>query len=170
MSGEVTLLSPLFDAVAEKSPCRVLFVCTGNTCRSPMAAAVFCDMAEKEGRGDAFLVSSAGLYASVGEPISAYAVEALARAGVTATPTNDYPAHRARQIEEHMVREADTVVAIGAAHAMQLLMRYPAYAAKITTLPIDISDPYGGTLATYCDCLDALSYAIRLKWFLGEGE
>lgn len=154
----------------KKEPRRVLFVCTGNTCRSPMAAALLLDMAAREQGACAFAVTSAGLYARDGAPISANAVAALQAAGVQETPENSYSTHQARTVDEQMMAAADEVVAISGGHAMELLMRYPAYAAKITTLPFDIEDPFGGDLAVYRECLDALAYAIRLKWAMGEGE
>ena len=156
--------------ITEGKPYRVLFVCTGNTCRSPMAAALFHDfMLRTRGEGAA-CAASAGLYAQTGAPITPQAVEALEAAGIAATPQNDYRAHRARLVDEQMVEEADVVVAISAAHAMELLMRYPSQAEKITTLPFDIPDPFGGDRALYEACLDKLYYAICLKWSVGEDE
>ena len=155
---------------------KIVFVCTGNTCRSPMAAALLNDkMRMREicsAMGDSapcqeIVATSAGLYPAVGTPISAQAATALAKAGVVALPGNDYTAHRARAVSEALLNEADEVVAITGAHAMELMMRFPQYAAKISTLPVDIADPYGGDVARYTACLEMLSYAISKRW--GEG-
>ena len=170
MTRSSMLAIPERAETAPSKPYRVLFVCTGNTCRSPMAAALFYDMMVRERGEDNFAVSSAGLYAAEGAPISPHAAEALAGAGVKETAQNHYRAHRARMVREELIDEADEVVAISGSHAMELLMRYPMHTAKITALPFDIPDPFGGDIAVYRDCLDALAHAIRLKWSLGEGE
>lgn len=169
MPSHVTCPVPLREGDAARTPYRVLFVCTGNTCRSPMAAALLRDLLCRERGREDVSVASAGLYASEGAPITPLAAEALAAYGVENTPQNEYRAHRARMINEQMMEEADEVVAISGAHAMELLMRYPAQAARITTLPLDIPDPFGGDGTVYRECLDMLAYAIRLKW-CEEGE
>jgi protein-tyrosine phosphatase len=138
----------------------VLFVCTGNTCRSPMAAALFNDLAMK--KGIATRAVSAGLYPAVGAPISPETVEVLREAGIAPTPENDYPAHTARGVSDELMREAAVVYAITASHAMGLLMQYPQYAAKITTLPMDIDDPYGRGMEAYRTCFGQLQCAMAV--------
>ncbi|MBQ9801873.1 MAG: hypothetical protein IJW51_02240 [Clostridia bacterium] len=152
----------------------VLFVCTGNTCRSPMAAALLNDLmrprevctacADRPAPRVRVRAFSAGLYAVAGAPISANALQVLRAAGVAPTPDNDYPAHRARTVTEEMMEAADEVVAITGSHAMELMLRFPEHAAKISTLPVDIPDPYGGDETVYRGCLNMLSYAIALRW------
>lgn len=159
-------------------PRRILFVCTGNTCRSPMAAALLndlsrprelCSMSAGED-GPRFVATSAGLYATDGAPITPMAAAALAEAGVVATPINDYTAHRARTVTAAMMAAADEVVAMTGMHAMELLLRFPEHAAKIGTLPLDIPDPYGGDAVRYRDCLQLLLHAIHLRWLVRGGE
>ena len=134
----------------------LLFVCTGNTCRSPMAAALY-----NAGRGeDEPIAFSAGLFASEGAPISSGALTALLESGVAVCPENDYTKHEARNVSEEMMRDAKRVFAISASHAMQLLMRYPQYAEKIETLPMDVADPFGGNDAVYRACLSQLQFCI----------
>ena len=156
---------------------RVLFVCTGNTCRSPMAAALYNDMMNPREICTACpdgvlsrtvaIASSAGLYAAEGMPISEGALEALRGAAVPPHPLQDYTCHRARTVTDEMMAEADEVVGITAKHAMELVLRFPQYAGKIRTLPMDIADPYGGDIAVYRQCLAQLRYALQV--YCAEG-
>lgn len=156
---------------ALEKPHRVLFVCTGNTCRSPMAAALYNDMmrprevcsacADDTVKGTA-LAFSAGLYAHDGEPISEGALTVLRETNVAPIPENDYTVHRARTVTNDMMEEADEVIAISAAHAMELMMRFPEHVGKIKTLPMDVSDPYGRGIEAYRTCLMQLRYCLRL--------
>lgn len=158
-------------------PRRVLFVCTGNTCRSPMAAALLNDM----GRGHEpcsaspepcvrrYVAASAGLYAAEGDPITPAALDALREAGVVPVPDADYTAHRARMVTRELMEEADEVVGLTARHAMELMLRFPEAAPKIRTLPMDITDPYGGAVEVYRDCLAQLRYCLTLL-YMTEGE
>ena len=160
------------------APRKILFVCTGNTCRSPMASALLNDMARPHeicsAQGELcvaprLVASSAGLYASEGEPITPAAAQALRESGVLPRPDNDYTAHRARLVSAELVAEADEIVGLTASHAMQLMLRFPEAAPRIRTLPMDIADPYGGTQEIYHTCLAQLRYALELAYFT-EGE
>ena len=154
-------------------PRRILFVCTGNTCRSPMAAALLNDLSRPREICSAgelcaaprYIATSAGLYANAGDPITPAAVQALREAGIKPHPDNDYTAHRARLVSAEMVAEADEIVGLTASHAMQLMLRFPEAASKISTLPMDIPDPYGRSAEVYRDCLAQLRYAIELAYF-----
>lgn len=149
----------------------VCFVCTGNTCRSPMAAAVFNDMSlapevcsacdiEKLMSAKNIRATSAGL-AAFGEPISENAVKALREAGVPVTAKNNYEAHISESIDLEKMREAELVVGISSSHALRLMSLFPQYASKITCMPKDIPDPFGGSLEEYKECLEAISEGVK---------
>ena len=149
------------------APRRVLFVCTGNTCRSPMAAALLAHTARQKGRHGSLVAASAGLFAADGALISQNAATVLAEAGV---PSMLFEGHAARTVTDEMMANADVVIGITGRHAMELMLRFPLHAAKIEALPIDIADPFGGDTDEYRACLSMLSYAIAMRFFAGEGE
>ena len=161
------------------APRRILFVCTGNTCRSPMAVALLNELSRPREICAAdgtlcvaprYVAASAGLYASEGDPITAAAADALRAQGILPTPDNDYTAHRARPVSDELVAEADEIVGLTASHAMQLMLRFPEAASKISTLPIDIPDPFGGTPEVYHACLVLLRNALKASFFAGGAK
>lgn len=123
---------------------RVLFVCTGNTCRSPMAEALL-----RHHGGDRFEVQSAGVFAYPGSDASVYAKEALAEKGISIN-------HAAQQVNETLLDWADIVVTMTENHKHIVLGHYPSVEKKLNTLygltegiGKDISDPFGGSLSIY---------------------
>ena len=146
----------------------VTFVCTGNTCRSPMAEAVFNDMARRAGKD--VRASSAGLYAAEGMPISENAARALEGAGVKSLPDNDYLSHAARRIEYTDLLLSDLVVGISANHAMALIGAFPEFASKIVSMDEDIPDPFGGDEAVYAACLEKIKKSIERMFFCDDGR
>lgn len=166
----------LVTEIAEKAEAKggerlVCFVCTGNTCRSPMAAAVFnhislapeictaCDVEKLMGRKN-IKALSAGL-AAFGEPISENACIALEEAGIPSTVRNDYKSHVAREIDLETMQKAELVVGISSSHAMRLMVTFPQFASKITCMPKDIPDPWGGSLEDYKICLEEISAGVK---------
>lgn len=162
------LIAPAAEKTEERPSRRVLFVCTGNTCRSPMAAAVLNDLALRRDRE--IVAASAGLFASDGEPITPAALGALRAAGIMPVAQRDYTTHTAHTVCAADIAWADTVVAMTDAHVMQLMLRFPEAVGKITALPMQISDPYGGSDAIYARCLAELQYCLELTFFAEETQ
>ena len=144
---------------------RICFVCTGNTCRSPMAAAV-----ANAQWGQELTAISRGLYANEGEPITPLAIQALETAGIKPCPQNDYHTHTARNLSTADVQDCDLLVAVSAGHAMQMLLQFPQAAHKITCLPTPIDDPWGQGIEVYQRCLESIIRGVNELLAKGEGR
>ena len=130
----------------------LLFVCTGNTCRSPMAEALARHLLDKMGRDD-IIVESAGIFAS-GEAVTAAAVEVMAEMGV------DLQGRRSRQLTDEICRQADCIAVMTPSHAAILESQYKVSPEKIRLLGEGIPDPFGGNHALYRQTREALQQAI----------
>lgn len=95
----------------------ILCVCTGNTCRSPMAAALLRQALDKRGRED-ILVESAGLAAGFASPATEHAVAVMREIGL------DLSGHRSRPLTETLVADAARIVAMTGGHAAVLTGRF----------------------------------------------
>ncbi len=139
-----------------KKPITVCFVCSGNTCRSPMAAAALNQL----GKG-VYKAASAGLCAVTGDLISQNAVKALRAHGIENTPENSYESHRAIETSEELLERFDKIVAISKSHAFNLICSYPALTGKITVMPRDIPDPFMYGEQVYAKCLDEIIKGLK---------
>lgn len=149
-------------------PRRVCFICTGNTCRSPMAQAVANHLAHAEGiEVEAY---SAGLYASGGDPIASNAVNALEDAGILPTPRHDYHTHLAHMLTDDEARGYDLLIGMTPTHVLELTMRHPALANRIGCMPYPISDPFGGDSDRYRACLEEIIQGVRELLLAEEAE
>lgn len=178
----VTELRPMEAKTETKAdqPLKVCFVCSGNTCRSPMAAAVANHLAkaavpslpkELQALAQPPLVAfSAGLYANEGEPIAPNAANALEEAGIPSLPPHSYRNHRAHTVTDQEAEQYDLIVGLTRRHAMMLWLKFPALASRITFLPIDIADPYGGDAQHYRQCLEEITKAVQERFFAAEEE
>lgn len=133
----------------------VLFVCTGNTCRSPMAQGIFKKMLDDRGIED-IKCSSAGLFALTGDAVTPNAIAAAERFGA------DISAHRARRITAYLLDETDLFVCMTSRHAKSL----SAYVSsdKILALGDEIIDPYGGNTEEYIICANAIKTALDAQF------
>ncbi|MBQ3182995.1 MAG: hypothetical protein IJB57_04950 [Clostridia bacterium] len=151
------------DLVPRKTT-KVCFVCTGNTCRSPMAAAVYNHL---NYGSDRYAVSM-GLYAHTGMPISENAAKALEANGVICDRDNPYLDHKASSCNEDILCGCDYIVGISEAHTLELIARYPELASKIYSMPKGISDPWGGDLETYKACLCEITEGVKELFSLDD--
>lgn len=129
----------------------ILLVCTGNTCRSPMAQAIFQKLLEDRG-ADAgqYQIITAGLAAGTGWSASPGAVYAMQLEGL------DISHHRSQSLNREMVEAADIILTMTAAQRDCLIDKFPDHMLKIDTLAgragergTDILDPFGQDAVKY---------------------
>lgn len=146
----------------------VLFICTGNVCRSPMAEGLLRHMA-----GDRVKVASAGLGAGHGQPPSAHAIEVLGKEGI------DIADIRSQPVSAHLLQQADYIFTMTRDHLDMLLLLFPEMASKTRLLRFeeaakggraDVTDPIGGTRATYESCKTDIQRAMSHVIPLVTGE
>src|SRR5712675_2084793 len=150
----------------------ILFICTGNICRSPMAEGIFRHV--MKGRRD-IQVMSAGIGAMDGQAPSTYAVQAVKELGI------DISRQRSRMLTAELVQGADYIFGMTHSHVDTVHLLFPRAAEKTflvrefdETLDIfekDISDPIGGSYEVYVNCRDQIEQGIAsLLRFIDQGE
>lgn len=133
---------------------RVVFVCTGNICRSPMAEAIARDLFGEDG----VVFESAGIRAVSGAPATPTAAIACREIDV------DLSGHRARQLDEEMAERADLIVVMTGEHRNRVLGIAPAVGDRVVLLRSDgsdVEDPYGFDLEVYRATRDEIAEALR---------
>ncbi len=131
----------------------ILFVCTANICRSPMAAALLRERLAALGLDQEIEVHSAGVYAEAGVRASRLAVSTLAGKGV---PLNG---HRSQPLVPALLNEADLVLVMEESHRRSIFYLAPQHLGKVYLLSelsgghADVADPFGGSAEDYrADC------------------
>ncbi|MBR3163135.1 MAG: low molecular weight protein arginine phosphatase [Clostridia bacterium] len=146
----------------------IMFVCTGNICRSAMAQWLLVKKLEEQNRTD-IKVHSCGIYAQPGDGPTTEAIDTMKKYGV------DLKLHRATNINSVNMRKMDLVLCATNSHKIAVLSAYPDLEGKVFTLKeyvgynkefhkkIDLEDPwgYGEDVYKFCaseinECLDLL--------------
>lgn len=138
----------------------LLFVCTGNLCRSPMAEAIFNSYGP-----EGWVASSAGIYAFEGSEPSKFAIDVMDQDyGI------DISEHRSKMITEADVADAELVMCMTSEHRDVLVSLYPKFAGKIFTLKRyndpktkndGIADPYGFSMKIYVECAEEIKAEVE---------
>ncbi|MCA8953587.1 MAG: Sua5/YciO/YrdC/YwlC family protein, partial [Planctomycetes bacterium] len=151
-----------------------LFVCTGNTCRSPLAEALARDLAARTlGTAPAdvlahgFAFASAGTSTLDGMPASEGSIAAGSELGL------DLTAHSSRLVTRELVEHATRIYCLSQSHRAALLAEFPAAGDKVQLLrqdQLDIQDPFGGPIEVYRKTRDEIRAAIGARlpeWLAG---
>lgn len=137
----------------------VLFVCTANICRSPMAMGILRHQTSLE--EDLWRIESAGVWAREGNPAHANVELILQEMGV------DISRHRSRQVTREMLKKFNLVLVMELGHKEGLRTAFPELANKVLMLSeiveqrYDIVDPIGGTLADFRETAQELEHLLQ---------
>ncbi len=153
----------------------LLIVCTGNICRSPMAAALLGAYAERQGDGERYRIESAGTWCVNGAPASSNAQLTMQARDLS------LESHAARTVSPELMRDAALILVMTRSHRDALGAEFPDARRKIhlfselTGLEYDIADPYGRSLQTYETCADELAALIergypRIAEWIEQGQ
>ncbi|MDX1662646.1 MAG: hypothetical protein R3272_02560 [Candidatus Promineifilaceae bacterium] len=134
----------------------ILFVCTANICRSPVAEGLLRERLRENGL-ESWQVSSAGTWARFQRSAAKHSIDVLGEQGI------DISSHRAREVTGAMLEEADLILCMETGHAEALRAEFPEIADKIHLLtemaghPYSVEDPYGGPRSEFEQMVGELS-------------
>lgn len=132
----------------------ITFICTGNTCRSPMAEGIAKKIIAEKYPDSGVTVSSAGLNTFNGSPASQHSIDVCREIGI------DLDGHRSRRINQEIADTTDLFAVMTVSHARYLrCCGIPR--SKIAILDEGIPDPYGGDEYDYRRCREAIYDAVE---------
>jgi len=127
----------------------VLFICTANMCRSPLAEVIFRDLLRRNGLLGDWLVHSAGVGAVHGQPATEFSRQVAAERGL------DLSSHRSKPVDRASMQAADLVLVMDAGHRQALREGYPQAADRVHLLSEmageggPVEDPVGSPIEKY---------------------
>ena len=137
---------------------KILIVCTGNTCRSPMAEGLLRALLEERWEAESCQIISAGTAALEGESAAEHAIAVMSEMGI------DLAEHRARSLNIVLIAEADRILAMTERHRDAVLSMAPEAVEKIQVL--NMADPFGMSLEVYRECAGQLKEQLE-EWVEG---
>ena len=139
----------------------VLILCTGNTCRSPMAECLLSASSKEYPILDKFTFQSAGVFAQDNQPASNNSQKAIK------SKLLSLENHRSQQLTQELIDQAYMILGMTSSHIQQLGFQYKRLPEKIfpfrywlESSEIDIPDPFGGNLNEYQNCLESIEECI----------
>ena len=139
----------------------ILFVCTGNICRSPMAMGLLREKLHKEGLEGEYKVHSAGVWGLKSQPATTHSREMMAQRGI------DISDHRSHDLTSEDVEGSDLILTMERGQAEAISLESPQHAHKVHLLSqmigrqYEIRDPYGGALYEYRQCANEIERLIE---------
>jgi protein-tyrosine phosphatase len=141
----------------EANPGNVLFICTGNICRSPMAEALLGKVSGQ----DHGVIGSAGLRGMDGEAVHPLAREQMDKRGI------DISGHRARSVTPNLLVESSVILVMEAAHQAWLESKMPMVRGRVNLLGywrgVEVLDPIGGGRSDFELCAAQIEQCL-LDW------
>jgi protein-tyrosine-phosphatase len=149
---------------SSQRPKRVLIVCTGNICRSPMAVGLLLRRLSEDGLTAEVAVRSAGTWGLDGNPASSNAIRVMGERGV------DISAHRGHAVQPRDTGTADLILVMEENHRRVVLDAEPQARGKVLLLSelagehFDVQDPYGLPIEAYRKCAQELHRLVALGY------
>ena len=147
---------------------RILFICTGNICRTPMAESLLRAKIIQEGMENLVSVDSAGTFANEGVPPTQLSVSVIQEAGL------EPPVHLSKHVNSHLMQTADLILCMGEHHKRDLQAIFPQHRQKIFTLRefnrdrstggTSIDDPFGRNIEQYRKVFRLIQNEVERIW------